>query len=87
MTIQISTQRGVYKSVTGADVNDIVMFLSDDIKNRNLPNKVKRDHPYRIVSVDSLGRTRFMKTPSRTCISGCEPNQLGRYVIVARNVP
>lgn len=85
MTIRVSTKRGVYKSITGADVNDIIMFLSADFKNRYLPKKVKLDHPYRVVSVDAQGWTRFMKTPSRTCISGCEPNQVGRYVIVARN--
>lgn len=85
MTIKISTRRGVYQSITGADVNDIVMFLSNDPKNAWLPKKVKRNHPYRIVSVDAQGWTRFMKDAKNTCISGCEPNQLGRYVIVARN--
>jgi hypothetical protein len=86
MTIKVSTQRGVYGSITGADVNDIVVFFSSDEKNRNLPKKVKVDHPYRIVSVDEQGWTRFMKSAKHTCISGCEPNQIGRYTIVARNV-
>lgn len=87
MTISISTRRGVYQSITGADVNDIVMFLSSDPKNQYVPRHVKLDTPYRIVSVDAQGWTRFMKTARDTCISGCEPNQVGRYIIVARNVP
>lgn len=87
MTIQISTQRGVYPSITGADVDDIVMFLSSDLRNQHLPHQVKVDHPYRIVSVDALGWTRFMKSAKKTAISGCEPNQVGHYIIVARNVP
>jgi hypothetical protein len=87
MTIPVSYVRGVFKSVTGADVNDIVMFLSSDPKNAWLPRKVKADTPYRIVSVDAQGWTRFMKSTSHTSIAGCEPIQNGRYVIVARNVP
>lgn len=87
MTIQISSCRGKYQSITGADVNDIIMFLSTDPYNQNLPRKVHVNRPYRIVSVDEQGWTRFMKTPSRTSIAGCEPLQTGRYIIVARNVP
>ena len=87
MTIQISNRRGDFRSLTGADVNDIVMFLADDPKNRMLPRKVKLNHPYRIVSVDEQGWTRFMKSSNKTCISGCEPNQVGRYTIVIRNAP
>lgn len=87
MTIKISKVRGTYRSLTGADVNDIIMFLSSDWRNHDLPKKVKVDYPYRIVSVDELGWTRFQKTPSQTCISGCEPKQVGSYIIVAVNVP
>jgi len=87
MPYNVTNQRGVLKSITGADVNDIIMFLSSDEENRRLPRNVKTDHPYRIVSVDNMGWTRFMKTPTKTCISGCEPMQVGRYIIVARNVP
>jgi len=86
MTIKISTQRGVFKSITGADVNDIIMFLSNNPSNKCLPKKVKMNRPYRIISVDEKGWTRFMKSPTKSCISGCEPNQVGRYVIIARNV-
>lgn len=86
MTIKISAVRGTYRSITGADVGDIVMFLSTDKKNQDLPKKVKVNHPYVIVSVDELGWTRFMKDNKRTCISGCEPNQVGRYVIISRYI-
>lgn len=82
-----TTQRGVIKSITGADVNDIIMFLSSDPKNLLLPKGVRTDHPYRIVSIDNLGWTRFMKSPTKTCISGCEPRQVGRYTIIQRNAP
>lgn len=85
MTIQVFTRRGQMRSITGADVGDVIMFMASDPKNAMLPKKVKLHHPYTIVSVDAQGWTRFMKTPKKTCISGCEPNQVGRYIIVARN--
>jgi hypothetical protein len=84
MTIKISKERGTYKSITGADVGDTIMFMSNNIKNTYLPRGVKLNHPYVIVSVDELGWTRFMKTEKKTCISGCEPNQVGRYTILHR---
>lgn len=86
MTLKMTTIRGTYPSVTGADVGDIVVFLSSDPRNRCLPRHVKCNHPYRIDAIDERGWTRFRKRPLQYCMAGCEPRQVGHYTIVARNV-